>query len=290
MRVVQNRPAVDAHIGRRQVALQTLDRAPLKIQPRLARLDDVHLLARAEAHVADENPPARRINRHAMRTPQAEAEKFFEHVRLADEGIVIRDVIIRRDTGGRLLGDRMADGAAALVHVNPKHAGKKIAGDDLRGRIVIVIAVRPVKKPVGRMKKHPAAIVPHLVAGLVHQRQLRTRDGHAVRVQREPREPVVIGTGDIQGRPGVHVARHGSGNHPDVIDEHEMIRREARMKRQPQQSGIIPALALVADVQHQFFLRHVRAVGERPHAAFAFPDAQLRRPEHMRQADGVGEI
>ena len=260
VRVVNDGPTVDANVRRRQIALQTLDHVPLKIQARLARLDHIHFLARRRAHVANENPSRRRVNRHPVRTPQAEAEKFLQRIRRADERVVVRDEIIRRQAVRGMLHNGMADAAAALIHVNAEHAGEKIVRDNLRLVRVRILAVRVIQKPVRRVKKHSAAIVPHRVAHLVNQHQLRVRDCHAVRIQREPREPVMIKSRHISRRPRVRIARHHAGNDPGIIGEHETVRREARMKRQPEQARIIPALALVVDVQHQFFFRHVGKV------------------------------
>ena len=61
------------------------------------------------------------------------------------------------------------------------------------------------------------------------------------------------------------------------------------MKRKPEQAGIIPALALIVDVEHELLLRRAGSVLKRPDAALAFPDAKLVRARHKRQADGIGE-
>src|SRR5579862_8090324 len=68
-----------------------------------------------------------------------------------------------------------------------------------------------------------------------------------------------------------------------------MVRRKARMKCHAQQTGIVPTLALVAEVEHEFFMRYARIIFKGPDTAFAFPDAQLIRTRHEREADGVGE-
>ena len=68
-----------------------------------------------------------------------------------------------------------------------------------------------------------------------------------------------------------------------------MVRRKARMKRDAEQAGIVPALALVAEVEHEFFFRRAGRILKRPDAAFAFPDAQFIRAGNGREADGVGE-
>ena len=60
-----------------------------------------------------------------MRAAQAEAEKFLEHVRLADERIVVRNKIIRREAAGRLARRRVAHVSAAAIHINAKDAGDK---------------------------------------------------------------------------------------------------------------------------------------------------------------------
>ena len=66
-----------------------------------------------------------------MRAAQAEAEKFLEHIGLADERIVVGNEIIRREAVERLARNRMADVAAAAIHVHAKHAGVQTFVDDL---------------------------------------------------------------------------------------------------------------------------------------------------------------
>ena len=85
--------------------------------------------------------PVRRVVGHAMRTAQAEAEKFLEHVGLADERIVVGNKIICRDAIGRLARDGVAHVAAAAIHVNAKDAGEQTFIDDLRVVAVGVVTV-----------------------------------------------------------------------------------------------------------------------------------------------------
>ena len=68
-----------------------------------------------------------------------------------------------------------------------------------------------------------------------------------------------------------------------------MVRRKARMKRDAEQAGIVPALALVVDVDDQFFLRRIRGIFKGPDASFALPHAQFIRARHKRQPDGICE-
>ena len=98
VRIIQDRPLVNADVRRRQIARSNPSMTlPLKIQARrIARLDHIHFLARPVAHVADENSPGGRVDRHAMRAAQAEADKIPPAHWLADERIIVRNVIIRR--------------------------------------------------------------------------------------------------------------------------------------------------------------------------------------------------
>ena len=99
----------------------------------------------------------------------------------------------------------------------------------------------------------------------------------------------MIGVGQIRVRTGVGSPATVPRRAPGVINENEMVRREARMERQPEQARIVPTLALVADIEHEFFLRRDGRILERPHAAFAFPYAQFVRARHSRQPDGIGK-
>ena len=202
MRIIQHRPAADADVGRLHLAEIAFAMVPLEIQAGFAGLDDVNFLARAFADIADENPSGRRIIGHAMRTAQAEAEKFFQHIRLADERIVVRNEIIRRETVHRLARRRVADVSAATIHINPKHAGIKAFVDDLVVVADGIIAVGPVKKSVLRMKKHAAAVMPDGLVGEVHENFHRAGNGHAISVERVAFEPVVIGVGQNRIRAG----------------------------------------------------------------------------------------
>src|SRR5258706_15201280 len=95
-----------------------------------------------------------------MRTAQAKAEKFLQHVRLADERIVVRDKIICREAAGRLAWRRVTDISTARIHVNAEDTGIKTLVDDLVVFTGGVVAIRPVKKPICRMKEHSATVMP----------------------------------------------------------------------------------------------------------------------------------
>ena len=192
VRIIQNRPAADADVRRRHFAERAFAIRPLEIQAGFARLNHVHLLARAFADVADENPAGRRVIRHAMRAAQAEAEKFLEDVGLADERIVVGDEIIRRVAVERLARNRMADVSAAAIHVQPQHAAEQTFVDDLVIVADGIVADGQIKKSVRRMKKHAAAVMPDGLVGLVNQNDSGTGNRHAVRVERITFEPVVV--------------------------------------------------------------------------------------------------
>ncbi len=68
-----------------------------------------------------------------------------------------------------------------------------------------------------------------------------------------------------------------------------MIRGKARMENQIEQAGIIPALALPADIQHQFFARDIGNLVERVNPSFAFPNDQPSGSRHRSQSKCIGK-
>jgi len=61
---------------------------PLKVEARrIGRLDDVDFLALGVPDVADKNPAARGVVRHAMRAAQAEAVEFSRTFSLPTKGL-----------------------------------------------------------------------------------------------------------------------------------------------------------------------------------------------------------
>ena len=224
-----------------------------------------------------------------MRAAQAEAEKFLQHIRLADERIVIGNEIICGAAVHRLARNGMADVSAAAVHVNAQHAAQNAFVDDLVVVADGIVADGQVKKSVLRVKKHSAAVMPDGLVGLVNENNFRAGNGNAVFIKRETRKPVVVGVRQDRIRARERIADDRAGLDPGVIDENEMVRRKARMKRDAEQAGIVPALALVVDVEREFFLRRARIIFKRPHAALAFPDAKFIRARHGCQADRIGE-
>ncbi len=287
VRIVQDRPTADANARRGHFTERAFTVWPLKIQAGFARLNNIHLLARAFADVANENPSGGRVVGHAMRAAQAEAEKFPQRVRLADKGIVVGNEIIRRVAVDRLARDGMADGAATAIHVQPNHAAEQTFADNLVIVADGIVADGQIKKSIRRVKKHTAAVMPDGLVGQINQNGLGTGIRHAVRVERVAFEPVVVIA--RRRRPDGRAAGHLARRTPGVIDEEVMVRRKARMKRHAQQAGIVPALALVVDVEHEFFLHHAGLILKRPDTALAFPDAQFIRARHRRKTDGVGE-
>ena len=104
--IIQHRPPADADVRRFHFAERAFAIVPLEIQAAFARFNHVNFLTRAFADVADENPPGRRVISHAVRTAQAETKKILQHVGFADEWIVVRNEIIRRDAVDRLARNR----------------------------------------------------------------------------------------------------------------------------------------------------------------------------------------
>ena len=76
---------------------------------------------------------------------------------------------------------------------------------------------------------------------------------------------------------------------PGVIHVEVTVGGEAGMESEVQQTGIIPALALAANIEHEPFGTGGRMVGERPDATFAFPNHELRCPGGIGETNGVGE-
>src|SRR5258706_14965267 len=98
-----------------------------------------------------------------MRAAQTDAVKLFQDVRLADEWIVVRNVIIGGGAVRRLAHNGMADGTTPLVHIDAPDTGKQIVGDHLVVVPILVVAVGDIKEAVARMEEHAAAIVPDAV-------------------------------------------------------------------------------------------------------------------------------
>ena len=292
VRVVDHRARVHADEWRREVAVVTLDRAPLKIQTALARLDHVHFLERAFAHIADEDALRHRVDRHAVRAAQAEREKFLERIRHADKGIVVRNEIGVRPVRPHFLGcalrRRVADGSAALVHIEAEHAAEQPAVDALIIPAVRVVAIGEIEEAVGGMKKHPAAIVPRTVFRLVDEHVFRSRieraGGGLVSEACEPLELLA------KGRPVIHVAENVVARQHAVIPKIDVvIRRELRMKRQPEQPFIVPALADRVEIEHQLFRRDCRRIVKRPNVALAPPHHELAGARQRQNAERVLE-
>ena len=130
--VIEERRLAHAEVRRWQRTQSSLRRRPLKIETRrIGRLDHVQFLARAEAHVADENPARGRIAGHAMRTAQADGEELFHDPGLAHEWIVVGNVVIGGHTPQRLARNGMAHIATALIHIDPPDPAEETVGDEL---------------------------------------------------------------------------------------------------------------------------------------------------------------
>ena len=192
VRIIEQRPATDAEVRRSQLAKIAFAAVPLKIERGFAGIDDVDFFARTFADVADENLAGRRINRHAMRTAQTETKEFFQHIGLTDEGIVVRNEIIRREAAGRLAWRCVAHVATATIHINAEDAGVKTLVDDLVVVANGIIAIRPIQKTIRRMKEHPAAVMPDGLIREIHENFYGVRNGDTIRIKRVAFQTVVI--------------------------------------------------------------------------------------------------
>ena len=96
--------------------------------------------------------------------------------------------------------------------------------------------------------------MPDGLVGLVNQNEFGIWNRDSIFVESESRKAVVISVRQNRIWPRVCIADDCAGFDPSVIDENEMIRLEARMKRDAEQAGIVPALTLVVDVENQFLL------------------------------------
>ena len=83
-----------------------------------------------------------------MRAAQTDGVEFFESVGLANERIVVGNVVIGGRAIGWLADDRMADGATTAIYVETPDAGEEIVGDDLGVAAVFVIAISNIEKAV----------------------------------------------------------------------------------------------------------------------------------------------
>src|SRR5579859_568988 len=99
------------------------------------------------------------------------------------------------------------------------------------------------------MKKHSAAVVPDGLVRLVNENGFGIRNRDAIGIKCETRKPVVIHIRQNRIRTCVRVADNGTGIDGGVINKNKMIRREARMKHDAKQTGIVPALASVVNVE-----------------------------------------
>ena len=208
-----------------------------------------------------------------MGTAQSQAEEFLQHIGLADEGVVIGDKIVGGESAGGLAWRRMTDGAPATIDINPENAGVQAFGDDLVVIAHRIIAVGPVQETIDGMEEHATTMMPDGLVGEVDEDLCGSGHGQSGIVQRVALEAVVVGVRQIGHGPRGGRAGDGAGFDPGVINEQEMIGGKAGRKRDPEQAGIIPTLALVSEVEHEFFFGRARGVLKRPDAALALPHA-----------------
>src|SRR5262249_48600934 len=92
-----------------------------------------------------------------------------------------------------------------------------------------------------------------------------------------------------RGWPNRRAANDGARRDPSVIDKHEVIREKPGVKHHIEQARIIPALALITDVQHQCLCIGGWMICEGIDAAFALPNDDARGSRQSREAEGIGE-
>src|SRR5665213_139890 len=100
-------------------------------------------------------------------------------------------------------------------------------------------------------KKHSAAVMPDGLVGLVNKNDFRAGNRDAIFIERKTREPVVVSVLQNRVWPRVWIAGDCARLDPGVKNEHEMVCRKSRMKRDAKQARIVPALALAVNVEHE---------------------------------------
>jgi hypothetical protein len=223
-----------------------------------------------------------------MRTAQSERVKFFQHARLTNERVVVRDVIISGDAVLGRAGNRMAYGTTAHIDIDAKNPGEQFLVNNLSGR-AFIIAVGPVQETIERVKKETTAVMPEAIASLVNQDKFRAGESDAVCVQGKAGKPIVIFAGHVFSRECRGPASDRPWVNPCVIHVEVTVGGEAGMESEVQQTGIIPALALAANIEHERFGIGGRMVGEGPDATFALPNHELGCAGDIGETDGVGE-
>src|ERR1043166_4873580 len=112
------------------------------------------------------------------------------------------------------------------------------------------------------MEKHAAAIVPDVVAGLVHEDEFGAGDSDTESIEREPREAIVISAVvDCRGTHG-RTSYDRAGDNPGVVNVHVMVRHKPRVENEIEKARIIPALALIAEVEDECLGGDIRSVHE----------------------------
>src|SRR5205814_6260431 len=106
------------------------------------------------------------IESNTVRIAEANRPEFLEHAWHADEGIVVRDEVVRRAANLRLPRRLVAHGPADAVHVDPQDAGEQVLVDLLAiGELVRLVASfvanAHVQEAVGP-ERHAAAVVPNI--------------------------------------------------------------------------------------------------------------------------------
>ena len=139
------------------------------------------------------------------------------------------------------------------------------------------------------MEEHAAAVVPDAVADLIDENGFGAGNGNTGRIEGKTSETIMIGAGVERGRTNCGTANDGARGDPGVIDEDVVIRGVTGMKSEIEQAGIVPALALIAEVENKSFGGGVGIVDERPDAAFAFPNEEAGIAGHGGEAEGIGE-
>ena len=125
-----------------------------------------------------------------MRTTKSNTKEFLHRIRLADEGIVIGDVIVLRDgpCGLRLARNGMRDAASTLINIDAQHTAVEAAINALSVYGCLgVITIGQVEEAIVRVEEHPATIVPDGLRHLVDEDRLARRINGAIRVHHEPR-------------------------------------------------------------------------------------------------------
>src|SRR5206468_3913677 len=147
------------------------------------------------------------------------------------------------------------------------------------------VAVGPVEEAIDGVEKETTAVMPGAVASLVNKDKFGAGESDAAGVQGKAGKAIVIFAGHVFSGESRWPAFDGPRGNPGVIYVEITVGGEAWMKSEVQQTGIIPALALAANIEHERFGIGGRMIGVGPDSTFALPNHELRCAGDIGETD-----